>query len=76
MILACLSCECLTRSVPPSRFIAKYVLCAKCKYPELSHTITKKDLVGTCNACGTSKKLDVIHKAGKQLIRDLPEFIS
>lgn len=30
--------------------------------------------MSTCNACGTKRKLDTIHKAGKQLIKELPNF--
>lgn len=47
------------------KFIHKYVLCTKCKYPELRMEVQKKDLWSTCNACGTKNKLDLTHKAGK-----------
>jgi len=56
------------------KFIIKYVLCSKCKYPELRMEVIKKDLLSTCNACGTKKKLDQTHKAGKQLFKDVPNF--
>ena len=29
-----------------------------------------------CNACGTQKKLDTTHKAGKQMMKDIPNFYS
>jgi len=47
------------------KFIHKYVLCGKCKYPEVALEIGKKDLLAICNACGFQKKLDATHKAGK-----------
>lgn len=28
----------------------------------------------TCNACGFSRKLDTLHKAGKQLFKEMPNF--
>lgn len=34
----------------------------------------KKDLLAICNACGFQKKLDSTHKAGKQLMKDVPNF--
>ena len=58
------------------KFIIKYVLCSKCKYPEIAHEVQKKDLVAVCNACGSSKKLDSQHKAGKQLMKEIPTFYS
>jgi hypothetical protein len=56
------------------KFIAKYVLCGKCKYPEVAHNAQKKELVAICNACGYAKKMDVMHKAGKQLFKDIPNY--
>jgi hypothetical protein len=32
--------------------------------------------VARCNACGTEKTLDSLHKAGKQMIKDMPTFYS
>jgi hypothetical protein len=29
-----------------------------------------------CNACGCERKLDCTHKAGKQLLKDIPTFYS
>lgn len=34
------------------KFIVKYVLCGKCKYPECVYEIQKKDLIAICNSCG------------------------
>jgi hypothetical protein len=56
------------------KFIAKYVLCGRCNYPELFHEVDKKDLLGVCNSCGFSKKMDVMHKAGKTLLKEIPNF--
>ena len=56
------------------KFIVKYVLCVKCKYPEVKFEGQKKKLVATCNACGTQKELDTQHKAGKQLLKDIDTF--
>jgi hypothetical protein len=30
--------------------------------------------MSTCNACGSKRKLDTLHKAGKQLIKEIPNF--
>jgi translation initiation factor 5 len=56
------------------KFIAKYVLCGRCNYPEVFHEVDKKDLLGVCNSCGFSKKMDVLHKAGKTLLKEIPNF--
>jgi hypothetical protein len=34
----------------------------------------KGDVMSTCNACGKKVKLDTLHKAGKQLAKDIPNF--
>jgi len=50
--------EVLTKHL--DKFIEKYVLCSKCKYPECKYDLQgKKDLISTCNACGIQRKLDV-----------------
>ena len=56
------------------KFIHLYVLCKKCGYPEQYMIVEKKDLTAICNACGANRKLDTIHKAGKQLLKDVPNF--
>jgi len=57
------------------KFINKYVLCKKCKLPEVTHEVNKKNLVGVCRSCGnTDSKMDTMHKAGKQLLKDIPTF--
>lgn len=56
------------------KFINNYVLCKKCNYPELQYKAEKKDLFGKCNSCSTIRRLDSNHKAGKQLLKDVPTF--
>jgi len=40
------------------RFIDKYVLCKRCRYPELRMELTGKDLKSACNSCGASTAHD------------------
>jgi len=47
------------------RFIEKYLLCTKCKYPETSMYLNKKSLKSKCRACGTINNLDSNHRSGK-----------
>lgn len=55
----------------------KYVCCKKCKLPEITHEVNKKNLIGVCRSCGnTDTKMDTIHKAGKQLHKDIPGYYS
>jgi translation initiation factor 5 len=56
------------------KFIVKYVLCGRCNYPEVIHEVDKKELLGVCNACSFIKKMDVTHKAGKTLLKEIPNF--
>lgn len=58
------------------KFIARYVLCGKCKYPECAFELQKKNLMSRCNACGNERMLDTQHKAGKQMVKDMPTFYS
>ena len=46
-----------------------------CHLPELRIDVVKKDLISTCNACGKKNKLDMLHKAGKQLYKDMPGLL-
>ena len=49
-----------------NKFIMKYVCCTKCTYPELEHCFNNnRKLVGVCSSCGTVKKQDSAHAAGK-----------
>lgn len=57
------------------KFITKYVLCSVCQLPELRIDVDKKNLLSTCNSCGKKAKLDMLHKAGKQLFKDMPSLL-
>lgn len=53
----------------------KYVCCKKCKLPEITHEAKKKVLVGICRSCGnTDSSMDTMHKAGKQLHKDITTY--
>lgn len=53
----------------------KYVCCKKCKLPEITHEVVKKNLIGICRSCGTTdNKMDTMHKAGKQLHKDIQTY--
>ena len=53
----------------------KYVCCKNCKLPEITHEVVKKNLIGICRSCGTTdNKMDTVHKAGKQLHKDIPSY--
>ena len=57
------------------KFIMKYVCCKNCKLPEITHEVNKKNLIGICRSCGTTNNsMDTIHKAGKQLHKDIPNY--
>lgn len=58
------------------RFIEKYLLCTKCKYPETTMFIKQKKLMSKCRACGTENQLDDTHRAGTQLMKNLPKDMS
>jgi len=53
------------------KFIKRWVTCGKCGYPELAYQPQKKELSAVCNACGATSKLDVGHKAGKQMLNEI-----
>jgi translation initiation factor 5 len=56
------------------KFIEKYLLCKRCKYPETTLYITKqRQLMGRCRACSTVNTLDGMHKAGAYLIKEMPK---
>lgn len=58
------------------RFIEKYLLCTKCKYPETTLFLKQKQLASKCRACGTIQQLDSTHRAGAQLMKQLPKDMS
>lgn len=55
------------------KFIKKYVLCSKCKYPELRMSLVGKELRSHCNSCGASTTHDANHKAGKAYVNYLKQ---
>ncbi len=53
----------------------KYVCCKRCKIPEITHEVSKKNLVGVCRSCGmVDNKMDTMHKAGKLMLKDIPLY--
>lgn len=55
------------------KFIEKYVLCQKCKYPEMILSVKKGVISGRCNACGTKSDLDNTHKLAAFIIKNPPD---
>ena len=56
------------------KFIEKYLLCKKCKYPETTMYVGEgRQLMSRCRACSNKNSLDSIHKAGAFLIKELPK---
>ena len=55
------------------KFIEKYVLCQKCKLPELVIYIEKDIVYGRCNGCGHDSKLDNKHKLATFIVKNPPE---
>lgn len=54
------------------KFIARYVLCSKCNYPELVYRAEgKKGLSAACNSCHNVQKMDAEHQAGKTILKEL-----
>lgn len=55
------------------KFIDRYVLCKKCRYPELVMKFEGKELKSSCNSCGSTTSHDSQHKAGKALLNHLKQ---
>ena len=55
------------------KFIEKYVLCQKCKYPEMILLVRKGIISGRCNACGAKSDLDNAHKLAAFIIKNPPD---
>lgn len=53
------------------KYIHKYVLCKNCNYPELNRFMEGKDLKSKCNSCGNTGSHDALHKAGKEIVKQL-----
>lgn len=60
------------------KFIKKYVLCPKCKLPEIHGKIIvkkgKSDIKCICRSCGTLSKLDSTHDFASYIKRSPPPF--
>mmetsp|Transcript_10162 Transcript_10162/g.8966 ORF Transcript_10162/g.8966 Transcript_10162/m.8966 type:complete len:436 (-) Transcript_10162:40-1347(-) len=58
-------------------FIIKFIICPKCKLPEVSLFAEKKKLLkGACRACGKISTLDSGHKISNHIIRNIPKDMS
>lgn len=55
------------------KFIEKYALCPKCKYPELVLRVKKGVACGKCNACGGRFDVDNVHKFAAFIIKNPPK---
>ena len=54
------------------KFIAKYVLCPKCKDPELILRIKRGMVCAKCQACGKKPNMDNNHKLATFMIKNPP----
>ena len=55
------------------KFIEKYIICQKCKYPEMIMLVKKGIISGRCNACGHKNDLDNTHKLATFIIKNPPD---
>lgn len=56
-------------------FINEYILCQKCRVPEMQLIVQNKQLVGMCNACGHVSPMNPAHKLTKYLINNPPKLL-
>ena len=54
-------------------FIAEFVLCQKCKLPELKLQVAKGNLEGLCYSCGELSLINPAHKLTNYLIKNPPK---
>lgn len=54
------------------RFIEKYVICPKCKLPEIEMEIKKEIVYSKCNSCGALEQLDNNHKFASYILKNPP----
>lgn len=55
------------------KFIEKYVLCQKCKLPEIVMAVDKKEKIsGKCNSCGWSGMMDNKHRLAVLIVKCPP----
>lgn len=57
------------------KFIEKYVMCAKCTYPEINILVRKGKLYSDCMACGHRQLLDMRHRISNFILKNPPEVI-
>ncbi len=55
------------------KFLEKYVLCYKCKLPELDMAVKKGIICAKCAACGWSGDLDNVHKVSTYIVGHPPD---
>jgi len=55
------------------KFIEKYVLCQKCKLPEVVMCVEKNQVKGECNGCGWTGKMDNKHSLAKLIVKNPPK---
>lgn len=57
------------------RFIEKYILCAKCRLPEMfiSLDAERSALVGNCYSCGFKTPIDKAHKLSSYILKNPPQ---
>ncbi|EZG69115.1 putative eukaryotic translation initiation factor 5 [Gregarina niphandrodes] len=54
------------------KFIERFVLCPKCKLPEVDLLVLKGRVQGKCNACGHSGDMDNGHKVATFIVKNPP----
>jgi len=57
------------------KFIEKYVLCNKCKLPEIAMSVVNKIVMGRCNACGWDGQMDNKHRLATIIIKNPPKLM-
>lgn len=54
------------------KFIERFVLCPKCKLPEIDLGVVQGRVLGSCNACGFSGDMDNAHKVATFIVKNPP----
>jgi len=55
------------------KFIAKYVLCSKCTYPEMILNVNGKDIKGKCDSCGAETNILSNDRMAQYIIKNPPQ---